>query len=126
MNLAELLTRELATKSYRDLEAQTGVSHTAIQRIAKGALLGYPDIDTLEKLAQAFSVPLWRLLEIAGVDLNLPSKAETLVTCVASLIQRSRLHQQLYERIVDAEEADLVTALHYLELCALKAHQPTS
>lgn len=120
MNLAQFLTRERAGNSLRDLEAKTGVSHTALQRIATGSLQGYPDLETLEKIAEAYGQPLWRVLEMAGLDLGLTARERPLVTCVASLVEREPRFRQLFERMIDAKREEIEAVIIYLEVCACK------
>lgn len=120
MNLAQFLTRELEGHSLRDLEAKIGISHAAIQRIAHGRLRGYPDLDTLKKIAEAYGQPLWRVLEMAGLDLGLTARDHQLVTCVASLVEHKPRFRQLFERMIDAKTEEIEAVLVYLEVCALK------
>lgn len=120
MNLAQFLTRELEGNSLRDLEAKTGISHAALRRIANGSLQGYPDLETLKKIAEAYGQPLWRVLEMAGLDLGLIARNQRLVTNVTSLIEHEPLFRQLFERMIDAKTEEIEAVLIYLEVCAFK------
>jgi transcriptional regulator with XRE-family HTH domain len=120
VTLADVLARELQTHSLRALEARTGVSHTAIARIAKGQLGGFPDIDTLQKLARALSLPLWRVLELAGVDLDLSTRNPHLVRQLESLITQSPRHREVFERLLAASEVELSAVQAYLEVATAR------
>lgn len=113
MNLAQFLTRELEGNSLRDLEAKTGISHTALKRIADRSLQGYPDLETLKKIAEAYGQPLWRVLEMAGLDLGLIARNRRLVTNVTSLIEHEPLFRQLFERMIDAKTEEIEAVLIY-------------
>jgi len=120
LTLIQFLARELEGNSLRELEAKIGVSHAAIQRLVKGSLQNYPELETLEKIAHAFGLPLWRVREMAGLDLGLTAKDHALVSCVASLVAHEPLFRQLYERMIDARTEELEAVLIYLEVCCFK------
>ncbi len=120
MNLTQFLTRELERSSLRDLEAKIGVSHAALQRLARASLQGYPELETLKKIAEAYGLPLWRVIEMAGLDLGLTAGDGPLVTCVASLAEHEPLFRQLFERMIDAKTEEIEAVLIYLEVCAFK------
>lgn len=71
VDLAEFLAKEVARTSLRDVQAKTGVSKTAIQNIIKGNTKQLPELETLERFAKAYSLPLWRILQMASVNLGL-------------------------------------------------------
>jgi transcriptional regulator with XRE-family HTH domain len=100
--LIQFLTEQVNTSSLRDVEAKTGISYAAIQRIIKGNFKNKPEIETLEKLAQAYQLPLWRVLEMAGVALDLPDDAHALTRRFASLIQADPAFRHLVELLVSA------------------------
>jgi transcriptional regulator with XRE-family HTH domain len=100
--LIQFLTEQVNTSSLRDVETKTGISYAAIQRIIKGNFKNKPEIETLEKLAQAYQLPLWRVMEMAGVALEWPDDAHTLTRRFASLIQADSTFRQLVELLVRA------------------------
>jgi len=73
--LAAFLTRALERTSSRELATRTGISHTNIQRMARGDRKMLPEIETLQGIATAFELPLYRVMEMAGVDLGIPDDA---------------------------------------------------
>ncbi len=73
--LAAFLTRALERTSSHELATATGLAHTTIQRMARGDLKMLPEIETLQRIATAFQLPLYRVMEMAGVDLGLPDDA---------------------------------------------------
>lgn len=81
-NSNEAADRTLKGNSLRDLEAKTGVSHTALKRIADSSLQGYPDLEILKKIAEAYGQPLWHVLEMASLGLGLITRNQRLMTNV--------------------------------------------
>jgi len=120
MNLAQLLRRELQTKSLRDLHAKTGLSHSLLQRLAKDESEEIPELKTLQKLAKAFRLPLWCVLEMAGIELDQPCTQSAFAYYVAELIEDHPLHRQLYERLVDADDDELSELLDYVKTRAAR------
>lgn len=113
MNLQELLSQELERSSLRELEAKTGVSHAALQRIVKGQLKSLPDFDTLNKIAKALSFPLWRILEMAGADLELEHGLDVYTRRLGSLAGKQEEYQRLLAYLVDADPVDIRAILNY-------------
>lgn len=66
MNLTEFLKQELKSRdmSIRALGEYSGIPHTTLYGIIKG--VSKPQIDTLEKLAAYFKIPMSDMLEMAG------------------------------------------------------------
>jgi len=84
--LSSFVDQQMKTKgwSLRAAEEETGVSRSALDNIIKDTQR--PEPDTLIKLGNYFSIPLWRLMEMAGYDLGFGDAL--LAQRVASLISR--------------------------------------
>lgn len=75
MDLADFLAAKLAQSNYRDMEALTGVSRGSLEALIKRQNTGLPEIETLTRIAHAYKKPLWEVMQMAGVDLGLPTSA---------------------------------------------------
>lgn len=113
MTLQEFLNKELERSTLREIEAKTGVSHAGIQRIVKGYHKSVPDLETLTKIAKAYSIPLWRVLEMAGVHLDLETGYETDIRRLQSLVVKQEDYRQLLSYFLDADRGDLQAILNY-------------
>jgi hypothetical protein len=78
MDLADFLAVKLAQSNYRDMETLTGVSRGSLEALIKRQNTGLPEIETLTRIANAYNKPLWEVMQLAGVNLQLPqTKTET-------------------------------------------------
>jgi len=75
MDLAEFLAAKLAQSNYRDMEDLTKVSRGSLEAIIKRQNTGLPEIETLTRISHAYKKPLWEIMQLAGVDLDLPKTA---------------------------------------------------
>lgn len=116
MKLSEFLREALGRMSSRDLGELTGVSYAVLQRIARGDHKGVPDMDTLQRLSQAFNIPLWEILEMAGVNLGLPSSDnDDVKRLVSSARQRQNLRATL-SLLLSVDNATIDTLNNYLHI----------
>jgi len=72
MDLADFLAAKLAQSNYRDMEILTGVSRGSLEALIKRQNTGLPEIETLTRIAHAYQKPLWEVMQLAGVNLQLP------------------------------------------------------
>lgn len=72
MDLADFLAAKLAQSNYRDMEILTGVSRGSLEALIKRQNTGFPEIETLTRIAHAYNKPLWEVIQLAGVNLQLP------------------------------------------------------
>lgn len=114
MNLAQLLRRELQTTSLHDLHTKTGIAPSLLRSLARGRAQQPPDIPTLQRLAKAFQLPLWCVLEMAGIELEQPFTQSAFACYVAEQIEEQPLLRQLYERLITADDEELAALLAYL------------
>lgn len=114
MNLAQLLRRELQTTSLRDLHINTGLSQSLLRSLARGRTQEPPELQTLQKLATAFRLPLWCVLEMAGIELDQPCNQSAFAFYVAEQIEEQPLLGQLCERLLNADDEELAALLAYL------------
>ncbi len=95
--LSEFVQEKIDESSLRVVEAKTGVARETLRQIAKKLGKGPPDIDTLEKLSAAYKVPMWRMIELAGKDLQLPNDVDAEIARITADVPelRSSLHDML-------------------------------
>lgn len=113
--LARKLAEELKTKSYRDLEGEAHVSRGAIEKIVKGRNEDYPKLETLDKLATYWKLPLWRVIEMAGIGLGLPRSVDELGQQLMSLARRLPEIEPIVHYLLRLYPEDLRGVVAYLE-----------
>lgn len=113
--LSRKLAEELKTQSYRDLEAKTGVSRGSLEGIVREQISEFPKLETLDKLATYFKLPLWRVIEMAGIDLGYPKSVDELGQQLMSLAQRLPEIEPIARYLLRLYPADLRGVVAYLE-----------
>lgn len=113
--LSRKLTEELATKSYRDLADKTGISHGTLEHLAKERNEDFPKLETLIKLADYWKLPMWRVIEMAGVDLGLPRSIDETVQQLSSLSKRLPEIEPIVQYLLKLYPEDLRGVVAYLE-----------
>ena len=119
--LASFLTQELELTSSHKLAAKTGIAHTTIQRMAREDLKNLPEIETLQRLAKTFNLPLWRIMEMAGIDLDLPDDSTTEVRRIASLAAHHERFLEVMSAVTKADRSALDAVAKYFLI-----HQTTN
>jgi transcriptional regulator with XRE-family HTH domain len=114
MNLFDFLAQELKKTSSRELAAKIGVSHTTIRSMAQGELKALPEVETLIKIAKAFDLPLWRVIEMAGVDLGLPEEDSTDVRRIASLANHQERFLEVATLLAKTDQAEIEMVARFL------------
>lgn len=109
------LNEELRTKSYRELEAATGVSRGALENMARAQNTDYPKLETLEKLATYWSLPLWRVIEMAGVKLGLQRSIDETMQQLISVSKRLPEIEPIVHYLLKLYPEDLRGVVAYLE-----------
>lgn len=113
--LSRKLVDELKTQSYRDLEAKTGVSRGALEGIVREQIKEFPKLETLDKLAAYWKLPMWRVVEMAGIDLGLPRSIDETVQQLMSLAQRLPEIEPIVQYLLKLYPEDLRGVVAYLE-----------
>jgi transcriptional regulator with XRE-family HTH domain len=119
-SLADFLAEQLKFTSSRELAALTGVTHTTIQRMARAPLQNTPSIDTLQRLAKAFNLPMWHILEMAGVNLELPATFETDLQKVMSLAEKQASLGDIVRQLAATNPKDLAAIRQFLAVQGTK------
>lgn len=106
MDLADFLAAKLAQSNYRDMEALTHVSRGSLESIIKRQNTRMPNIETLTRLAQAYHKPLWEVMRLAGVDLDLPQTATEAAQRLAALVVQVPELESVVRRLQKRYDAD--------------------
>lgn len=88
MDLADYLADKVHQGSLRSVAEETGLSHNAINRIAQRKLKQLPELETLRAISSAYNLPLWKVIEMAGVDLELPATPHDEAVQLVLLLER--------------------------------------
>jgi transcriptional regulator with XRE-family HTH domain len=99
MDLATFLEEKVQQSSYRQVEQLTGVSRGSLENIIRRRNTEPPELPTLEKLATAYDLPVWRIAEMAGHKLEVPTGHEA-----ALLLQEGMQNPELAELIEIARQ----------------------
>jgi transcriptional regulator with XRE-family HTH domain len=115
-DLAALLRKRMKDEgwTWREFEAFTGLSKSALANIIDNPDVT-PGLETLTKLARAFKMPLWRVVEMAGFDLELSHGDLSQTQRLASLMQSMPQYRPVVDYLVGVEPDDLEGILVYLE-----------
>lgn len=113
--LSRKLSEELRTISYRDLESRTGVSRGSLENIVREQNVKFPELETLDKLATYFKLPMWRVIEMAGVDLGLTRSISDTIEQLNSLARRMPEIEPIVVYLLKLYPEDLRGVVAYLE-----------
>lgn len=114
--------------SLRSAEVETGVSKTALAHILEKPDV-MPGLATLQKLADAFGLPLWRVIEMMGYDLGLKPTLKNDWERITSLTTAVPWLAPIAKTLLTLDPNDLEGVLAYLEFLASRkaqAAQPSS
>lgn len=87
--LRDFLAKEVERLTYRGLSDKTGISRGALESLIKpkkGESVDYPKIETLIRISKAYDKPLWEVMQMAEVNLDLPQTASEAAARLAQLI----------------------------------------
>lgn len=114
--LAELVAKHLRENhwSYRVAEEEMKVSRSAISNIINGKDQP-PRLETLDKLGLYFQLPLWRVIQMAGIELGLPGTPDELARQLTSLGDRIPEIQPIVGYLLKLHPDDLRAVVAYLE-----------
>lgn len=125
-DLADFLARELDHSSYRALEAKTKVSRGALENIIQRENKKLPELETLNKIADAYGLALWQVIEMTGIDLGLPKSPSDLAQRLTALAGRMPEIEPIVRYLLKLHPADLHGVVMYLEVADRQrnANQP--
>src|SRR5579859_5746316 len=104
--------------SLREGAEQLGMNKGTLESILKPNTT--PRLETLQELARALRLPLWRVVQMAGVNLDLPMSADERAARLASLAKEMPQYQKIVDHLLDLDPADTDGILMHLEGIALR------
>lgn len=115
--LAKLIAETLRERNWslREAEEKMDVSRSAIGNIVNGKSQP-PKLETLDKLAIYFKLPLWKTIEMAGIDLGLPRSIDETVLQLRSLVVRLPEIEPIVQYLLKLYPEDLRGVVAYLEV----------
>lgn len=115
-DLARLLAEELRKNNWtlRDAEEAMSVSKSTLGNIQNDEE-HVPRLETLDKLATYWKLPLWRVIGMAGIDLGLPRSVDELAQQLTSLACRLPEIEPIVQYLLKLYPEDLRGVVAYLE-----------
>lgn len=115
-DLQELLKKQQQIAGgLRALARKVDVSHTAIKNVIENND-AIPELETLVKFARAFKLPLWRVVEMAGFDLELNQGSVSQAQRLASLMEVMPQYRPVVDYLLRLNPDDIEGMLMYLEV----------
>lgn len=123
-DLSSLIANELRDRNWslRDAEEEMKVSRSALGNILNGKDQT-PTLETLDRLATYFKLPLWRVVEMAGVDLGLVRSVDDTVQQLSSLARRMPEIEPIVQYLLKLYPEDLRGVVAYLEVLDRRRNQ---
>jgi transcriptional regulator with XRE-family HTH domain len=103
--------------TWREFEETTGVSKSALANIIDNPNV-IPSLETLSKVSRAFNIPLWRVVEMAGYDLDLDTTDPDHTKRLSKLMEVMPQYQPVLEHLQKLDKEDIDGVLAYLEVLA--------
>ena len=101
--------------TWRVAEEVTGVSKSELANIIENPDV-IPGLETLAKLARAFKLPLWRVVEMAGFDLELSHGDLSQAQCLVGLMDAMPQYRSVVDHLARIQDSDDIEGiLVYLE-----------
>lgn len=116
-DLATMLAEELRDKGWglREAEEEIKVSRSALANILNGKEQ-VPTMETFDKLATYFKLPLWRVIQMHGIELGLPSTVNETIRQLTSLVERMPELEPIVKYLLNLYPEDLRGVVAYLKL----------
>lgn len=109
-DLADFLEEKRKKSSYRQLAEEIGISRGALEKIIKRKSGKLPKVETLQKIADTYGLPLPRVVEMAGAALG----DEERYIRLARELQSSPWLVERFNDLVTMTEAEFEEAMDYL------------
>lgn len=124
MTLGEWLEHERQAQGWTkvDMANHIKIGRTTYDNLVAG---GEPEFGTIARIARAFNLPAWRVLQIAGMDLGLPQEPIDQAGRLAQALTQFPQLRHLGHLILDLPPDDLEAAVRYLEYLAKRKDEGT-
>jgi hypothetical protein len=110
----EIKRRADQAGSLRALALEASVSYTGLKNLRDNPD-SIPELETLVKLSRAFKVPLWRLIEMSGFDLQFSQTTTVQAQRIADVMDAMPEYQPVVDHLLQLDAGDLDAVLIYLE-----------
>lgn len=107
MDLADYLADKADQTSFRDVADKVGLGKTTIENIAKRKNANLPELETLIKISRAYGIELYRVIEMLGVDLQLPRDPKSQSLRLAVTLEHMPMLRSIVEKIVTLSETGI-------------------
>lgn len=115
MDLASFLAEQVKQSSLRQVAEKTGISKSTVDHIIRRVNRNLPELETLNRIADAYDIALWRVIEMAGVDLGLPSGTTDLANRLVALASDRPEIEPIVQYLLRLLPDDLRGVVAYLE-----------
>ena len=111
MTLADFLKREEDAIGLVALAQKTGVAHTSLRKLINGDYKR--EIETFIKIADAYAIPLWKVMEMAEYDLGLSQdEVARRLSSVLDILPEAR---SIFARLADMDPKDLAAIVVHID-----------
>lgn len=111
--LGRFLERERQNSSYRTMEERIGVSRGALESLIKRDDY-IPEIKTFQAIADYYNLPLWKIMDMAGIDIGMPDDPQVRTAQLMDLARRRPELQPVLDQLLYLDSEDLRPLLAYL------------
>lgn len=112
----DFLVQKINESSFRGVEEKTGVSKGALENLTKGRNRKLPELETLAKIAEAYSIPRWKVIEMTGFYLDLDQESLLSASRISSFVQKNPDLSSLIDEITKMHPDDIRGVLIYMEV----------
>lgn len=101
--------------SLRDIEAETGISDSALSRIFSGEVAD-PKASQLAKIANAIGIPVWKVMARANYTDEGPADPTEEMQRIAAIVSDQPDLQSIMGKLIGLSPRDLRAVRKYIEL----------
>lgn len=125
-DLAAFLNRERKRLTYRGLQGKTGVSRGALEAIIKRTSKKLPELETLQRIADAYDYSLDYVLEMAGANTTPPKSPSELARRLALIVAREPAWAPLLYHLQSTNPRLAGSVVVYLEALGSQQDPPAN
>lgn len=113
--LSATLKQQMDSRGWNlsNLEQKSGVSRTALRNIIENGAT--PELATLVKLGATLDIPLWRMVELCDIDLELGQSADERARRIAVLLRTMPQYGEVIDRLAQIDPRSLDSLLAFLD-----------
>lgn len=113
--LSATLKQQMDSRGWNlsNLEQKSGVSRTALRNIIENNAT--PELATLVKLGATLDIPLWRMVELCDIDLELGQSPDERARRIAALLRAMPQYGEIIDRLSRIDPQSLDGLLAFLD-----------